>query len=338
MFEIYAFCRAVDDIADDPGPRDAPARALQQWRSDIDAVYAGAPPPHLAGLAQAVRAFDLQREDFLAVIDGMEMDVVADIRAPDRATLDLYCDRVACAVGRLSVRVFGMEQRAGLALAHHLGRALQLTNILRDLDEDAALGRLYLPREALQAAGITATDPAAVLAHPALGKACARNRRSRARAEFRKARSDHGAKPAARRARAAHDGRGLSADSRPADRARLCAAARAGPAAARRLRSHRAAQSAVMAPHRPRHRRRSCRLVGCGEAGDRGRARRGARGAAFAGGRCRSYHDATLGMTIDNGNHLLLSGNHAALDYLRDIGAERSSDRAAALRNFPSSI
>jgi len=100
------------------------------------------------------------------------MDVVADIRAPDRATLDLYCDRVACAVGRLSVRVFGMEAQAGLALAHHLGRALQLTNILRDLDEDASLGRLYLPREALQAAGITSTSPRAVLAHPALAKVC----------------------------------------------------------------------------------------------------------------------------------------------------------------------
>jgi presqualene diphosphate synthase len=172
MFEIYSFCRAVDDIADDPGPRDPRRAALQQWRSDIDAVYAGAPPPHLTGLAQAVRGFDLQRDDFLAVIDGMEMDVLADIRAPDCATLDLYCDRVACAVGRLSVRVFGMEHRAGLDLAHHLGRALQLTNILRDLDEDAGLGRLYLPREELQKAGITATDPAVVVAAPAMAKAC----------------------------------------------------------------------------------------------------------------------------------------------------------------------
>ena len=173
MFEIYAFCRAVDDIADDPGPRERRRNALQQWRNDIAALYAGSAPPPLAGLAQAVRAFALEREDFLAVIAGMEMDVVADIRAPDRATLDLYCDRVACAVGRLSVRVFGMEREAGIALAHRLGRALQLTNILRDLDEDARLGRLYLPREELQAAGIDATDPATVLAHPALGKICA---------------------------------------------------------------------------------------------------------------------------------------------------------------------
>jgi len=172
MFEIYSFCRAVDDVADDPGPREPRREQLQRWRADIDALYRGAPPQQLTGLARAVREFDLQREDFLAVIDGMEMDVVADIRAPDAATLALYCDRVACAVGRLSVRVFGMERGAGLALADHLGRALQLTNILRDLDEDAAMGRLYLPREALRDCGIIGTDPTTVLANPMLGEAC----------------------------------------------------------------------------------------------------------------------------------------------------------------------
>jgi presqualene diphosphate synthase len=173
MFEIYSFCRAVDDIADDLGPREGRRARLAQWRSNIDAVYLSAAPPAFAGLAAAVCGFDLQREDFIAIIDGMEMDVTANIRAPDRATLDVYCDRVACAVGRLSVRVFGMEHDTGIALAHHLGRALQFTNILRDLDEDASLGRLYLPREALQAAGITSTDPGEVLTHPAIGKSCA---------------------------------------------------------------------------------------------------------------------------------------------------------------------
>src|SRR6516164_3097405 len=172
MFEIYSFCRAVDDIADDPGPREPRRAQLQAWRADIDALYAGKPPPQLGGLAEAVRQFNLRREDFLAVIDGMAMDVEADIRAPDRATLDLYCDRVACAVGRLSVRVFGMPREAGLALAHHLGRALQLTNILRDLDEDAGMGRLYLPREALRDVGIISTDPRTVLAHPLLEQPC----------------------------------------------------------------------------------------------------------------------------------------------------------------------
>ena len=172
MFEIYAFCRAVDDIADDPGPRDERNAALERWRSDLAALYSGSAAPHLLGLAEAVRRFDLAHGDFLAVVAGMEMDVVADIRAPDGATLDLYCDRVACAVGRLSVRVFGLERDNGLALAHHLGRALQFTNILRDLDEDAAIGRLYLPREALRGAGIIGTDPAAALANPMLGEAC----------------------------------------------------------------------------------------------------------------------------------------------------------------------
>ena len=121
-----------------------------------------------------MRGFGLARADFLAVIDGMEMDVRADIRAPDLATLDLYCDRVASAVGRLSVRVFGMTEADGIALAHHLGRALQLTNTLRDIDEDAGIGRLYMPREYLEAAGITGDDPQAVAANPALGQACAK--------------------------------------------------------------------------------------------------------------------------------------------------------------------
>jgi squalene synthase HpnD len=172
IFEIYSFCRAVDDVADDGGPRDERLKQLAEWRGDVDALYAGTPPARLRGLAGPVRTFALRREDFLAIIDGMEMDVVSDIRAPDFATLDLYCDRVASAVGRLCVRVFGMETAAGIALAFHLGRALQLTNILRDLDEDAEIGRLYLPREALRDAGITTTDPAAALADARIGAAC----------------------------------------------------------------------------------------------------------------------------------------------------------------------
>ena len=172
MFEIYSFCRQVDDIADSSGPRDERRHALDRWRADIDSLYSGSPSPRLAGLGRAVREFSLRRQDFHDVIDGMEMDVVADIRAPDDATLDTYCNRVASAVGRLSVRVFGMEERDGIALANHLGRALQLTNILRDVDEDAAFGRLYLPAEGLRAAGIASSEPAEVLANPALGQVC----------------------------------------------------------------------------------------------------------------------------------------------------------------------
>jgi squalene synthase HpnD len=173
MFEIYSFCRKVDDIADDGGPRDVRLDQLRLWRADIDALYNGSAVSRAKSLGAPVKAFKLRREDFQAVIDGMEMDVVADIRAPDWFTLDAYCDRVASAVGRLCVRVFGMEEKAGIALAYHLGRALQLTNILRDIDEDAAIGRLYLPKEALQQAGITSTDPQTVMAHPNIGEACA---------------------------------------------------------------------------------------------------------------------------------------------------------------------
>lgn len=174
MFEIYSFCRLVDDIADSDAPRRERLEQLVRWRSDIDALYAGRVPPQRQGLARAISEFGLRKEDFIAVIEGMEMDAAADIRAPDLATLDLYCDRVASAVGRLSVRVFGMEAADGQRLAHHLGRALQLTNILRDIDEDAAVGRLYLPREALREAGIDTTDPQSAIASPALAKACAR--------------------------------------------------------------------------------------------------------------------------------------------------------------------
>ena len=186
MFEIYSFCRAVDDIADSSGPRPERVAQLQAWRRDIATLYDGTPPSALEGLARAVKTFGLRREDFLAVIDGMEMDVVADIRAPDYATLELYCDRVACAVGRLSVKVFGLPDDLGLALADQLGRALQLTNILRDLDEDAELGRLYLPAEALHEAGITSTDLVAVLAEPRIEWAC-HALVDRARAHFTKA-------------------------------------------------------------------------------------------------------------------------------------------------------
>lgn len=186
MFQIYSFCRQVDDIADSDGPRPERLAALQQWRDDIDALYQGHPPARLRDYAASVRQFGLKREDFLAIIDGMEMDVPQDIRAPDLATLDLYCDRVASAVGRLSVRVFGLPEDDGMLLAHHLGRALQLTNILRDIDEDAGIGRLYLPREALLQAGIVSDDPLAVTSDPALAGVCG-PLAERAKAHFEKA-------------------------------------------------------------------------------------------------------------------------------------------------------
>ena len=175
MFAIYGFCRQVDDIADDGlGTRADRAVALDRWRADLDALYAGRPAGQAAFLGEAVRRYGLDKQDFLTVIDGMAMDVAEDIVAPNLATFDLYCDRVASAVGRLSVKVFGMDQAPGVELAYHLGRALQITNILRDIDEDAVIGRLYLPREVLEGAGVTVITPVQVIDHPAIDRACQR--------------------------------------------------------------------------------------------------------------------------------------------------------------------
>jgi phytoene synthase len=172
MFDIYSFCRQVDDIADSDRPHPERLEALKRWRAHLAALYAGSPPAHLRRLAATVRAFHLGEDDFLALIEGMEMDATADIRAPDLATLDHYCDCVASAAGRLSVRIFGISTDEGIRLAHHLGRALQFTNILRDIDEDATMGRLYLPRELLHGAGLAGAGLQDVLASPALGQVC----------------------------------------------------------------------------------------------------------------------------------------------------------------------
>jgi presqualene diphosphate synthase len=173
MYAVYAFCRAVDDVADDGGPAEMRAAELERWRADIDALYAGRPAARVRDLVGPVQHYDLKRADFHAVIDGMAMDAFTDIVAPDSATLDLYCDRVASAVGRLSVRIFGMPEEDGIRLAWHQGRALQLTNILRDIDEDAERGRLYLPRELLAGIGLDDPTPAAAMAHPRIGEVCA---------------------------------------------------------------------------------------------------------------------------------------------------------------------
>jgi phytoene synthase len=173
MYAVYAWCREVDDIADGDWPVARKLAALAAWRDEIAALYAGR-PRHLVARAlhDPVRHYQLRRDDFLAVIGGMEMDAREDIRAPDLVTLDLYCARVASAVGHLSVHIFGDPSEAAHRVADALGRALQLTNILRDLDEDARRGRLYLPREILVRHGIGNTDPTVVLRHPALPAVC----------------------------------------------------------------------------------------------------------------------------------------------------------------------
>jgi len=174
MYAIYAFCRIVDDIADDEPSAARRKGKLADWRERVEAIYDGvADGPVTSVLRQAVRRFALRKADFMAVIDGMEMDAELPVVAPTLATLDLYCDRVAGAVGRLSVRAFGDESVAADVVALRLGRALQLTNILRDIAEDAARGRLYLPAEFLDAEGVP-HNPEGALRAPGLARVCDR--------------------------------------------------------------------------------------------------------------------------------------------------------------------
>lgn len=188
MYAIYAFCRAVDDVADDPGAREVKLAGLADWRREIDRLYAGRPTtPITRALAGPVAEFALPQAEFAAVIDGMEMDVERAIVAPTLDDFALYCRRVAGAVGMLSIHVFGDTSAAAQDLAVVEGEALQTTNVLRDLAEDAARGRLYMPRDLLEAHGVVGQSPAEVLADPALAPACAALA-ERARERFGRAR------------------------------------------------------------------------------------------------------------------------------------------------------
>ncbi len=170
MRAIYAFCRVVDDIADGDFPVEEKHEALAAWREEVERLYAGAPLSAVgAALLPAVDAFDLPEDEFLLMIEGMAMDADGPIIAPTREVLDAYIRRVAVSVGMLSMRVFGAWRGdVSARFADALGQALQLTNILRDVEDDAAIGRLYLPRELLEAHGLSTTDPDAVTRHPAL--------------------------------------------------------------------------------------------------------------------------------------------------------------------------
>jgi phytoene synthase len=170
MHAVYAFCRVVDDIADGPFQAADKRHALAAWRDEIGRLYAGA-PQSLVGRAlhPAVVAFQLPEREFQLMIEGMEMDAGGPIIAPLRPVLQRYTRRVAGSVGALSMRIFGAwtgEVSDRFALA--LGDAFQLTNILRDIEGDAADGRLYLPADLLDRHGIAARDPLDVARHPAL--------------------------------------------------------------------------------------------------------------------------------------------------------------------------
>lgn len=174
MWALYAFARVVDDIADEPWPLADKHRLLDAWRGEIQALYAGRPVSAVGlALAPAVEAYALPEAEFQALIDGMQMDADGPIVAPPMAELRRYTRRVAGAVGLLSMRIFGAWRgEASDRFARALGDAFQLTNILRDIEDDAAMGRLYLPAELLEAHGVPA-DPRLAAAHPKLDRVAA---------------------------------------------------------------------------------------------------------------------------------------------------------------------
>ncbi len=158
MTALYAFCREVDDIVDECTDYEIAKIKLNWWKSEIDHLYADTPQhPVSFALQPVVKAFNLDKEHFVEIIDGMEMDIKFN-RYEDFKQLQLYCYRVASVVGLLSAQIFGYTNRATLKYAHDLGMAFQLTNIIRDVGEDARRGRIYLPLDELKKANVSEDD------------------------------------------------------------------------------------------------------------------------------------------------------------------------------------
>ena len=155
---LYAFCREVDDVVDECSDADVARTTLNWWRSEVAAIYDGM-PQHPVGqaLKPLVQQFTLAQEYLLEIIDGMEMDLVHH-SYPDFKSLQLYCYRVASVVGLLAAEIFGYTDRKTLKYAHDLGIAFQLTNIIRDVGEDARRGRIYLPQDELDQFGVKPDD------------------------------------------------------------------------------------------------------------------------------------------------------------------------------------
>ena len=155
---LYAFCREVDDVVDECSDANVARTTLNWWRGEVAAIYGGTPThPVCIALASIVKQFNLAQEHLLEIIDGMEMDLDQP-RYADFKSLQLYCYRVASVVGLLSAEIFGYTDRQTLKYAHDLGIAFQLTNIIRDVGEDARRNRIYLPMDEMQQFGVTAAD------------------------------------------------------------------------------------------------------------------------------------------------------------------------------------
>ncbi|MGO8756451.1 MAG: presqualene diphosphate synthase HpnD [Gallionellaceae bacterium] len=155
---LYAFCREVDDVVDECSDENVARTTLAWWRGQVAAIYHGMPQhPVCQALAPMVKQFNLPQEHLLEIVDGMEMDLNRH-NYENFKSLQLYCYRVASVVGLMAAEIFGYTDRRTLKYAHDLGIAFQLTNIIRDVGEDARRGRIYLPLDELQQFGVGASD------------------------------------------------------------------------------------------------------------------------------------------------------------------------------------
>jgi presqualene diphosphate synthase len=178
LFALYAYSKALDDIADGGLSKSAKLSALDEWRMIVEKSFSKEQDmrpladPLAIGLRDVIQHCNLPKDSLIALIQGMEADANGPIVAPTWAELTAYADQVATAVGVLCLEIWGWRGPESAAFAHATGQALQLTNILRDLQEDAENGRLYVPNEALVATGITERKPMDVIRHPSFPAAC----------------------------------------------------------------------------------------------------------------------------------------------------------------------
>lgn len=158
LIALYAFCREVDDIADECKDNKIGKNKLNWWRSEINRLYNKNPQhPVTIALEPYISKYNLNKLYFIEIIDGMEMDLIFN-RYKNFKQLQLYCYRVASTVGILSAHIFGFKDNKTLTYAHNLGIALQLTNIIRDLGEDTKRGRIYIPLDELKKFNITESE------------------------------------------------------------------------------------------------------------------------------------------------------------------------------------
>tara|TARA_Y100001934_G_C12346965_1_gene773328 strand:+ start:674 stop:1591 length:918 start_codon:yes stop_codon:yes gene_type:complete len=159
---LYAFCREVDDVVDECTEESVARIKLAWWRKEITAIYSEGKGSELnhpvaKALAEVIKTINLSAGQLIEIIDGMEMDLNYN-RYPDFNALQLYCHHVAGVVGQLSAEIFGYHDIKTLEYAHNLGLAFQLTNIIRDVGEDARRGRIYLPEDELAQFGVSNED------------------------------------------------------------------------------------------------------------------------------------------------------------------------------------